>query len=288
VSGSLGRLEAGPTSDADVIVVLRDGAPAEARPRVMEAVWRALAPLGLPRPSPTGIFTVPVARDELLDAATVGRVVEAPAVFGKRIQLLLDARAVYGVEEHARLVRAVVERYAAGFVERAPGKEWAYLLNDLVRYFRSLCVECQWDFSPMNEGWYVRNAKLRHSRVVMYAGLLFLLGESSRAPAGKVEWLVPRLAQSPLERLASAYRAHGEPGFDVVAGAYDDFLSWASSPAGRAALASCVPASPAELAAPPAYTRLHAGSRRLIGELVRFVLARRGSWSERFFEYLLF
>jgi len=289
VSGSLGRLEAGPHSDADLIVVLQDHQALTIGGRAaMAHIWKLLAPLHIPQPNPKGIFVTAACWPELCDRASVGRVVEDVALFGKRIQLLLDTRPVYCAEAYHRLVRAVVERYAAGFVAVNPEKEWVYLLNDLVRYFRSLCLECQWDFSTGNEGWYIRNAKLRHSRVVMYAGLLFLLGACSLERCDKVGWLLGHLDKTPLERLAWVYEHHGDAHFPIIAGAYDRFLACLEAPGYRAALMQAAPAAAPVGEMPALYTELHAGSRELMGELVRFVLARRGEWSERFFEYLLF
>ena len=273
VSGSLGRMEAGPHADADLLVVADDDAP---RDRAMAAVWDALAPLGLSRPKATGIFATPVSPAELLDPATVGRVVEDVGVFGKRIQLLLDAQPVYGFAAHERLTRAVAERYLAG------GRR--YLLNDLIRYYRSLCLEAQWDFGDRGMGWYGRDLKLRHSRAVMYAALLLLIGEveGEDDPAG---WLAARLARTPLERLAGVYAAHGDPRFGRVATVYDRFVAATGDGRVRAELKAAAPAGPADLdRPPPSYVALSENARELTGELARFVLARGG----RFVDDVLF
>ena len=238
VSGSLGRLEAGPYSDGDLIVVLSSEASSELdRTAGVTAVWDALAPLNLPRPQANGIFATAVTRAELCDPASRGRVVEDRALFGKRIQLLLDTQPVHGPDAYAGLVTAVIERYAAGFVAHDATKEWVYLLNDLVRYFRSLCLEAQWNFSPQGGGWYIKSLKLRHSRVAMYAGLLFLLGECSREKNDKVGWLTARVHRTPLERIAEVYRGRQDPHFNRVASAYDRFLAGMNDPSTRAALA---------------------------------------------------
>jgi hypothetical protein len=290
-SGSLGRMEAGPHSDGDLIVVVADDVPpGAARGAALAAVWDALAPVGLPPPKRTGIFATATTRAELCDPASIGRVADDVATFGKHFQLLLDTQPVHGAEAYTALVRNLIERYATGFVAPDPGKEWVYLLNDLVRYFRSLCLESQWDFAPRGGGWYVRSLKLRHSRVVIYAGLLFLLGECSKEKCDKVGWLAARLGRTPLERLAGVYAANGDAHFGRVATAYERYLARMADPVVRAELAAAAPAGWDALAGPqpPAYAELHANSRALIGELLRFLLARRDAWGERFFEYLLF
>ena len=47
---------------------------------------------------------------------------------------------------------------------------------------------------------------MTHSRLLIYAGLLFLLGESSHRDASAIRWLVGQLRLTPLERLTVAMR----------------------------------------------------------------------------------
>ncbi len=291
VSGSLGRLEAGPHSDLDLILVLEDACMEEsAKTEALQAVQKAVSGVGLAAPDPHGIFSLPTTSAELLDPRSLGRVVEERSVFGKRIQLLLDAQPVYGWAEHGVLVQAILQRYATGFLERDPRKEWVYLLNDLIRYFRSVAVETQWDFSRRGGGWFVRSLKLRNSRVLLFAGLLFLLGECSRRSSGKVEWLCRRVCLTPLERVGLVYEAHGDNRFAEVLRAYDQFVSAMTDPIVRAELSGPCPSDESRPwdSVPPTYGRLHESSRHMIAELVRFVMARKDGWSGPFFEYLLF
>lgn len=290
VSGSIGRLEALAHSDCDLIVVVADGTDAARGRAVTDAVWARLAPLGLPAPVATGIYVRPVTAAALLDPATRGRVADDVDVFGKRMQILLDARPVHGEGAFTALRRAVLDRYASGFLERDPAKQWSYLLNDLKRYFASYCVAKQWDFARDNGGWYVRSLKVRHSRVLMYAALLFLLGESAKLASGKPAWLAARLASTPLERLAWVYEANGDPGFARVARCYDRFLGLLGDPAARAALVRAAPACAEDLAPDrvPHYRALAENGSELMDELVRFLLARREAWGAAFFRYLLF
>lgn len=56
---------------------------------------------------------------------------------------------------------------------------YVFLLNDLVRYFRTVCVNNQATSIREPHKRAIRNAKLRHSRIVMYCGLLFALARAS-------------------------------------------------------------------------------------------------------------
>lgn len=266
--------------------------------RAYADVWKALAPLGLPRPTAEGIYAAPTTRQRLLVEAQPGKIDEDLATFGTRFQLLLDAQPVFGNEEFLRLRNSVVDWYASDYVAAAPHKEWSSLLNDLIRYFRSLCVTYQWGSLDAPPKWRLRNIKGRHSRLVMYAGLLFLLGESSREQTNKVQWLKERLSLTPLERIAWAYAEAGEPGFERIAECYETFLTAVGDPQLPVELAEEVATAdlPAEIAARTVlpreqnarYLGLKQNADRLLRELLRFVLARTDHWSDRFLEYLLF
>ena len=245
--------------------------------------------MGLSRPNETGIYATPTTATQLCDPSSLGQVAQDMTVFGQRMQLLLDAQPVYAPSAYQSLVRYIVERYATGFLESGSHKQWVGLLNDLIRYFRSLCVWRQFDFSKQRGGWYTRNAKLRHSRILNYAGLLFLLGESSKHGGDKVDWLTDRLILTPLERIAWLYMANGDKHFCRIAEACDRFVGAFSDASLRAALADSAPRDVNELSQDvPEYQKLHTNSRRLMSELLRFVLARRGDWDDRFFEYMIF
>lgn len=295
VAGSLGRMEASERSDCDLIIVLSDdialkddnGNRTEQSMSYYHAVWTALESLSLEKPKPTGVFAKPTNEHELL--SSMGDASEGMEVFGKRLLLLLESQPVLASESYEKLIDAIVHRYARGYVEQDSTKEWTFLLNDLIRYFRAICVNYQWSFDNETEKWPLRNIKLRHSRLVMYGGLLFLLGEASKIRQDKVMWLRSRLAMTPLERMAWVYESNQDWSFHRVAGLYDVFLSRISDAGTRQSL-NVDPGDPAygnRFDNPP-YAALKANSDALMAEFIRFVFARRGAWSERFFEYLIF
>lgn len=297
-AGSTGRMEASVVSDADLIIVLSDDidpASKEAT-EIHEAVWNALAPLNLEKPKATGVFAKPTTQNQLIN--DVGKSDEKYEVFGKRLLLLLETQPLLNDTNYTNLINSIVDRYADKYVKNDSTKEWTLLLNDLIRYFRSLAVNYQWDFDNEVEKWAIRNVKLRHSRLVMYSGLLLLLGEASKERKDKVSWLQEPLKKTPLERIAWVYEKNSDWSFYKVLGPYNVFLSRLSDPDVRKKLNF----NPSDLTNPhnggansydnrysnEEFSNLKANSDGLISELLRFVLARRGGWSERFFEYLIF
>ena len=174
-AGSLGRMEYGDASDCDLLVVLTDAARQDeaVAADAYAQVWAALGPLNLTPPKPTGTFSTPTSEQHLCDKRNVGAPDEDLRVLAKRLLLLLETQPVYNDAEYETLITGVVNSYAEGYVDKKPTKEWVFLLNDLIRYFRSLCVNYQWDFRTDHVKWPLRNTKLRHSRA----------GDVRRAPA---------------------------------------------------------------------------------------------------------
>ena len=291
IAGSLARMEATAASDCDLVVVLRDGVDPLSPPaaRAFTAVSQALAPLQLGAPETTGIYAGPVTVTQLLNPATVGLVSEDQRVFGSRILFLLELQPVWGETAFRDVTRAIVDRYAAKYVAVDATKQWTYLLNDLVRYFKSLCQTYMFAELFDDRRWRLRNLKARHSRLLIYAGLLFLLGEASTDSADKPGWLVARLKWTPLERLAACYATYEESRFEILAGCLDQFVAAMSDPAFRAELADTTdPDSPLARESNPQFLQLKQNGDQFIGELLRFALDRRDDWSSRFFEYWLF
>lgn len=291
-SGSLGRLEGMAHSDCDLIVLITDDAAMdkERAKAAMEEVWRKLQPLGLPMPKSSGIYATAASPEQICDHSTLGQVADDKNIFGKRLQILLDTLPVYGHERFRDLRRQLLDRYAAGFLIYDQRREWVYLLNDLLRYLRSYCSWHQFDLSsdPI-DSWYMRNAKLRNGRIPMFAGLIFLLGECSKEKEDKIGWLDRHLDLTMMQRLRYVYEQNEDPNIDRILGAYEYFMMKMNDDRTREILIKTTPKSLEELYSRrlPEYDDLHRNSGTIIGELTRFILDRRGQWSDAFFEYLL-
>jgi len=288
-AGSLGRLEIASDSDLDGIVVIADALDEAAADELAARVYGALANGPLRLPKAAGIFRSPVRAATLCDPAVRGVLDEAPAVFGKRIQCLLDARALHGATAFAALQRRILEWYAGPVLGVAPQAQFTPLLNDLQRYVHAYAG---WQHYKLergtDDGWYLRQAKLRTSRVLTFAGLLLLLGESSRR-CDKLDWLHAHLGLTPLERVQAVMSAHDPAAFRRLAATYEAAHALLADPGRRAALVAASPTDPAGLARPhPAcFAEIHRLGGELMRGLTRFVLERRDDWDPDFFAYLL-
>lgn len=198
VAGSLGRMEQLPGSDIDLIVVTNEEQDSE----LVQQVWRALDSLKLKLPKPDGIYGRAVTVKQLISRESLGIVDEDKAVFGLRMQLLIEGRPVWNDDGCAGLQRAILERFADS-TANDPADTWRPLLDDLLRYHRSLCVHYQRLKREQIDNWEELVTKAGHSRLIGIAGLLFLLGESTRAD-DPLDFVSERLSLTPLQRIHSA------------------------------------------------------------------------------------
>ena len=219
VSGSLGRMELVQSSDCDIVVVLSEqDRVSQTGDEIVSAVFDCVANTGFQRPKLQGIFGSATSFEQLLDPTTAGKIDEDMNVFGKRIQSLLDSQPLVHADEFETLQLAILKRYASAPVADPRAFEMGWLVDDLVRYWRSLCARTRWIVRDNETQWRALNVKLRHSRMLLCAGLLHLLWHVSESgsPVGD---LVDLLRLVPLERVELATNAVG------VAEQYEVFMN---------------------------------------------------------------
>ena len=289
VSGSLGRMEKTANSDLDLIVVVDDQVPLHgaAANTACEKVYDVLRPLGLTTPRTDGIFAGPSNQETLCDPLRRGTIAEEPEVFGKRIQWLLDCQPIYGCDAFESLLDGVLKWYAVEVSTDADQGPAVYLINDLVRYFRAICVDCQWRDREDGARWRLRNLKLMHTRLVACGALLLSLGEVTRAGCQR-DWLRTQLRSTPLERLVRLFQQyHQTDGLRRILASYAHFLTCYSNPTFRTDLETGVDSTDKTPAAHPLYRKLRANAEGIQDELVCFILRQHGIWSDAFFRYLI-
>jgi hypothetical protein len=247
--------------------------------------WRAelCTAVGVEKPNPKGVFHHPICKSKI--AAVAGRSGEPYEDVAKRILFLLESQWLYNQDNYDLLLSEVIDSYADD-VRRDPRKNFVFLLNDVVRFFRSLCVNYQFTKADTEDGkWPIRNVKLRHSRVLMYFSMVAAIGSLSRDHTEqKIDALKDLIRMEPLRRLYVAYGLANDPGFFKVAGAYNTFLALLSQKAVRDELAGLDYDDRYKC---PAFSQLKANSDALSSELLRFYEGRRREWDDRFFEYMI-
>jgi len=282
IAGSLARCEQTAGSDADLIVVTSadDG---ETAMRIWRSVWERLEPGAFPRPKPDGIFARPLSSAALCDPVTLGVVDEDMIAFGLRMQLLLEGRPLCNDDRFATLLRQILLRFLSG--GKGESNPWRPLLDDLLRYHRSLCVRYRTARHVEPHGRRELRIKAGFGRLANVVGLLVLLGDSL-AETDPLESVLQGCRATPLQRIATSYQRHGDGGFVRVCASYEPFVAAFEDAAFRRGLTA---GAERDAATQATVERLDVAACELKRELSRFLIERMhgGDWRRPFCDDLL-
>lgn len=181
--GSFARHEMTPGSDYDWTLLI-DGVVDNQHADQARTIQAALQTAGLVAPGSSGTFGNLVFSHDLVHR--IGGGADSNANLTRRMLMLLESRPFdFGGRSSSELVwqnvlANILERYFEQEVHfSASGKCRVprFLLNDLTRYWRTICVDYAAKHREQDgRNWALRNAKLRMSRKLIYAsGLAFCL-----------------------------------------------------------------------------------------------------------------
>jgi hypothetical protein len=215
--GSWGRSEVTSESDDDFMVLIHgpEGSPVEPG---IEEVSEVLDH----QPSKEGPFAEAVFSEKLVQH--IGLDPDDNKNLTRRLLFLLESVSLTGAEVYSKVRDELLARYFDDSIK--PYQPPRFLLNDVVRYWRTICVDFaakEWE-GP--EKWGLRNAKLRTSRKILFAGGLLPALECSRFDSAPMrEYLEEQLAMPPTDRIAQAFiRNHAIDEGVRTLRAYDEFV----------------------------------------------------------------
>ena len=150
-------------------------------------------------PSDQGVFGEPVFCDNLVEKVGLDR--DDNKNLTRRMLFILESVPATAGDVYAAARERVLPRYLDESIKdfRPP----RFLLNDTVRYWRTICVDFAGKEQAGPEKWGLRNAKLRTSRKVLFAGGLLPIFEC-------VTWSAARCSTSSTRGLTCLLRT-GSP-----------------------------------------------------------------------------
>lgn len=249
-TGSLGRLETSTHSDLDLFIVGKsngrkgaDGKEGSQLNRLDEICIKAdlidaTRKLKLQEFSGEGRYLVHYSVDDLIK--TLGKPEDDVLnTFTARLLLLLESCPLLGLEVYDDILKDVIAPYWRDYEDHKGHFIPAYLANDILRLWRTFCVNYEAGTERVPEEKKARgklkNYKLKHSRMLTcYSALLYLLATYGRhqtvspadavemihqTPTGRLEWLIK---QQDLEA--------ARPTLVALLGQYERFLETTNRP----------------------------------------------------------
>lgn len=207
--GSMGRKELTSSSDFDYFV-LQNGCSPDASQNLLVAAEKTREALNLPSPGRQGVFGDIVIGANLYEQ--IGLESDSNKNLTHRILFLTESHSVFSTDDHDLVFNHILDRYVADnsrFSESLEDKSKIprYLLNDLIRFWRTMAVDFgakRW--RSVEDDSHLRLIKLKISRKILFAGplcTLLLVPERTKTVGDLKQHLSDWLRKPPLVQLAS-------------------------------------------------------------------------------------
>ncbi len=194
--GSFARREACESSDLDYFVIARD----DDGDTWGSALRDAIAGIVSVEPARGGPFAHVERLPEMV--RNIGGQDDTNQRLTRRMLLLLEGEPLNDVAGFRTARRALLERYIAPRVgdDMLP----LFLLNELIRYYRTIAVDYEFKTGEADKPWGLRNLKLVFSRKLLYASGLFAIAATREGGSqAKVARLEALLDLTPIDRMAA-------------------------------------------------------------------------------------
>jgi hypothetical protein len=228
VGGSLSRGEASTESDIDYFFFGDDDSGVEKAKDFLNSKQDEIFRIVGQSPSPDGAFGKESC--ETLTALTtdIGGNDDENQKITRRILFLVEGTWLTSDGTFNRYRDLVLRRYVSESIE--DHHLCRFLLNDIIRYYRTICVDFEFKTVEKNKKWGLRYIKLRYSRQLLYfSGLIAIAETVGLDREGKIQKLVGLFDMAPVDRIVHVF---GD-GANVALGLYDNFLTHISDPSTR-------------------------------------------------------
>ena len=234
VNGSYARREVTSGSDVDLFVLFRKDAITEAGR--LQGTFRAkLSEARFEMPASGGVFEEPLAIGALTQ--TIGGQDDSNVSITRRMLLLLEGEWIFGKRTFDEARNRLLAQYVP---ETIRSEQIAmFLLNDIIRYWRTICVDLEHKVLMGGKPRAIRLIKLRFSRMLLFVAGVLAVGETFDIERDeKLQRLNELLALPTFERVD---RIAGEKAAPLL-GIYSEFLDALDDAGVRQALSQQSPA----------------------------------------------
>ncbi|WP_440320149.1 nucleotidyltransferase domain-containing protein [Methylorubrum thiocyanatum] len=235
--GSYARREASDNSDIDFFVISQDDDQSESNGSLawIEEVHTRIAKHVEVEPAKGGPFAKREFQSNMLK--NIGGDEDTNQKLTRRMLFLLEGEYLHNKSGLESFRRKVLERYIR---ETITDHQLAlFLLNDIIRYYRTIATDYEFKTSEVSKPWGIRNIKLVFSRKLLYAsGLFCVAATADRMHNRKIEYLERLFNMPVLDRMADIC---GQTQLQEVIKSYNYFLEKMESPEVRDVLKNLKP-----------------------------------------------
>jgi predicted nucleotidyltransferase len=242
VTGSVGRGESSSHSDLDVFIVGLEKDERRLLSRLDEIIVKAQLigasrDLKFPDFSGDGKYLEHYKVSQLCNEIGTSQD-DAGNTFTSRLLLLLESRPLVGGDVYKDAITEVIAAYWRDYATHSSAFLPAFLTNDILRLWRTFCVNYEARTEKEPEGEMAKrkllNYKLKHSRLLTcYSGLLYLAAVFVRSGTVRPEDAVAMTKLSPTQRLAWLAKESGGAVTTQATGLvelYENFLNETDHP----------------------------------------------------------
>ena len=223
VKGSVARRECTVGSDADLFFLIGSEVSTKDARSARDEYCERLRSSGLKIPSNGGVFEKPLEIEELVER--IGGENDTNEFLTRHMLFLLEGEWIHNCTMLKRTRTRLIKHYVVDDLERR--KLCMFLLNHVIRYCRTICVDLEHKTVADAEPRAIRLVKLRFSRMLLYLGGMAAVSRTRDLPVPGKRWRLEELfALWPIARLREVFGDAAERPLsrDPV------FLDWLNSP----------------------------------------------------------
>lgn len=200
INGSVARKELTDSSDFDAFLI-SDGQLDSRQLESAEKFWlSAKEGSGLGDPGGSGTFS----GDQVLDlnemVQNIGGLDDDNNKITQRMLVILESVPIGNVLIYNRLRDKLIERYISDQITNH--QLGLFLLNDIIRYYRTICIDFEFKTTEQKKAWGLRNIKLVYSRKLIYFAGIVMCAEMAQQSYKEKRCLFKfMMDMTPIERL---------------------------------------------------------------------------------------
>ena len=213
VNGSYARREVTTGSDVDLFFLYKDR-PKESAQNSQKRLRRQLKRSGYVMPAPNGVFDDPLSINTL--QRRIGGMEDNNVRITRRMLLLLEGEWIFNRKEFEEIRLRLLNQYVPNALRR--DQICLFLLNDVIRYWRTICVD--FEFKVRNDGKAraIRLLKLRFSRMLLFLAGVLAIGETyNQSAETKLMTLDSYLSLPAIDRIRAIACESSVPALELYA-----------------------------------------------------------------------